>query len=91
MANQQLIELAVTAGSSSRFKLDSKLTDEQFLDLHNVWNQNSCNHKIADVVLTAVNPKIEIVGFVTVQIVESKATIGLISVSDRCRRQGSNS
>ena len=85
---QQLIDLAIQAGWTSRFRIDTNFTKEKFCDLYKAWIENSCRHEIADIVMTAENVGTDTLGLVTVRTAGQAATIGLISVSNNHQRQG---
>jgi len=85
--NQELINLALDAGSFSRFKLDNSIS-RFYNDLYTKWIENSITKKIADEVLT-IQKCDKIAGFLTIKKVDKKsATIGLIAVRKEFRRSG---
>jgi dTDP-4-amino-4,6-dideoxy-D-galactose acyltransferase len=85
--NEQLIKLALQAGWSSRFRMDSRFTREQFCQMYNVWIAQSCLRELADDVIVACEGE-DLAGFVTVARREASCHIGLIVVSETHRRRG---
>lgn len=84
--NNDLIELACTAGKHSRFKIDSIL-NPKFNTLYNLWLEKSIKREIANEVFTySINNKI--VGFVTCKIIKETIEIGLIAVNNNQQGKG---
>jgi dTDP-4-amino-4,6-dideoxy-D-galactose acyltransferase len=84
---EELVELAIAAGWSSRFRLDHRFTDEQFISLYLAWINRSCRREIADIVIV-VKSQGAIAGFVTAKTEHSICQIGLIAVSENYQRKG---
>ena len=82
-----LYELAVESGRYSRFAMDPLFTEINFRKLYRTWIDNSLNKTFADGFLVDYVKK-EIRGFVTYQIKETKAVIGLIATSPKYQGQG---
>ena len=76
----QLIDLALTSGSFSRFKLDKHFTENIFINIYSKWIERSVNKEIADEVLIYQN-KNDIIGMLTYKCSQEIATIGLIAVN----------
>ena len=83
----EMEDLAIQAGVYSRFKVDSRIPAERFVDLYKLWIQNSVNKKIADAVFVARSSG-RIVGMVTVGQKDGRADVGLIAVDTSMRRRG---
>lgn len=80
----ELEDLAVQAGVYSRFKVDSRIPDNRFVELYKLWILNSVNKKIADSVLVARSED-RIVGMITVGKKGNRADVGLIAVDASMR------
>ena len=84
--NNNLIELACSAGDHSRFKTDKEL-NHKFIELYKKWLKKSIKREIANEVFTySLNDKI--VGFVTCKIIENTVEIGLIAVNNHYQGKG---
>ena len=84
----ELINLAIDTGWKSRFNVDPDIPKNKFTELYTTWIRNSCNGLFADKILVAVNEQSKSMGFITIKTRNNKATIGLLGVSNECRRQG---
>lgn len=74
-----LYHLAIASGEYSRYKVDPRFSNEDFVNLYKKWVNNSLNRTIADDVFV-YREKGEIVGLVTVKYSEKLSNIGLIAV-----------
>jgi dTDP-4-amino-4,6-dideoxy-D-galactose acyltransferase len=75
----ELISLALSSGTFSRFRIDSNFTFEKYEELYSLWIKNSINRKIANgVVVASFREKIK--GMITYKYNKQNATIGLLSV-----------
>ena len=79
----ELLDLSYLSGHYSRFKSDKKLPNNAFQRLYKEWIEKSLNGVLADRVFVAMDSNKQIIGFVTLQIKESSAEIGLIAVSEK--------
>ncbi|MDI1323142.1 MAG: GNAT family N-acetyltransferase [Algoriphagus sp.] len=79
--NSDLESLAFQSGAFSRFKTDLRLNSGEFEKLYKLWIQNSCR---AGEVLIADNSA----GFVSCNLKENLAQIGLIAVGKDQRSKG---
>jgi len=82
-----LYQLAFESGKYSRFAMDPLFPEAHFRKLYRTWIDNSINKTFADGFLV-YQVEEEICGFVTYQIRDSKAVIGLIATSPEHQRQG---
>jgi dTDP-4-amino-4,6-dideoxy-D-galactose acyltransferase len=83
----ELVELAIQAGWSSRFRVDRQFGESEFIRLYKIWIVRSCLREIADTVLV-VKESDRCCGFVTGTRNESDFKIGLIAVSNAYRKRG---
>lgn len=86
-ADNELRMLALQAGWSSRFALDSRFGRTSYESLYTRWIERSCALEIADAVLTATLGQSR-VGLVTGQLGAPIAGIGLLSVETESRGVG---
>jgi dTDP-4-amino-4,6-dideoxy-D-galactose acyltransferase len=82
--NKELEELALQAGSYSRFKMDPNFPKDLFFKIYRVWIKNSVNGLIADRVFT-IQQKNKIVGMITLGAKNNRGDIGLLAVSAEFR------
>ena len=83
----ELENLAIQAGTFSRFKVDPRISQSRFEALYRLWVRNSVSKEIADVLLVVRNSG-KIAGMVTAVIKGDHADIGLIAVNDSFRGRG---
>jgi len=83
----EMEDLAINAGIYSRFRVDSRIPYERFVELYKLWILNSVNKKIADAVFV-VRSSGRVVGMVTVGQKNGCADVGLIAVDTSMRRKG---
>jgi dTDP-4-amino-4,6-dideoxy-D-galactose acyltransferase len=90
VASPPLVELAMTAGVCSRFRVDPRIPADKFRSLYEAWIQRSTSHEIADAVLVAFpfGDAANILGMVTVRVADGVGRIGLVTVAPSVRRQG---
>jgi dTDP-4-amino-4,6-dideoxy-D-galactose acyltransferase len=79
-----LEDLAIQAGMCSRYKCDSRIPENKFVDLYLLWIRKSVNRQMADSVLVARQSG-NIVGMVTVVEKNERGGIGLLSVNGDMR------
>lgn len=85
-STKELRELVLESGQFSRFNLDSNFSSHQYRNLYVKWLENSLNGIIAsEVFICKINKKI--VGFISVLVDGSDATIGLLSVHKDYRKR----
>lgn len=82
-----LLDLAIQSGQFSRFRVDSRIGHEKWASLYRVWIENSARRKIADMVLVKRKAG-QVVGMVTLAMVEKRGRIGLLGVNEEFRGQG---
>ncbi len=85
--DESLVELALDAGWSSRFRLDPRVSDVQFRSMYETWIGRSCLREIADEVFIMSDGD-RLVGFVTLSRREVICQIGLIAVCPAYRGRG---
>jgi dTDP-4-amino-4,6-dideoxy-D-galactose acyltransferase len=83
---QELVDLALLSGHSSRFKLDRQLS-HKYKELYILWLQKSIDGELADYVLVA-REKNEIIGLLTLKIHETCSRIGLVAVQSKQQGAG---
>lgn len=84
--SKKMEELAYQSGEYSRFKIDDNFAPTVFLKMYEIWLRSSLAHEIASEVMV-FNPE-DPEGFLTVNIQEEEATVGLIAVDNRSRGKG---
>jgi ribosomal protein S18 acetylase RimI-like enzyme len=87
LSSSSLYSLAYESGRYSRFNLDTKFSEKNFIQLYQAWVEASCHSNFATDVLV-YRVKKEPLGFVTFSIKEKKATIGLIAVKPDFQGKG---
>lgn len=87
-ASSALLSLAVQSGVRSRYRVDARFPPHLFRNLYEIWMERSTRQEIADVVLTAIDPRNTIVGLLTLGVAESEGRIGLVGVDESRRRLG---
>ncbi|HEY4311674.1 MAG TPA: GNAT family N-acetyltransferase [Pirellulales bacterium] len=85
-----LLDLAISSGVYSRFRVDPCFPHVVFADMYRTWIERSVRHEIADVVLVASDSGCPggLSGFVTIGRDHGVAKIGLIAVADQARGRG---
>jgi dTDP-4-amino-4,6-dideoxy-D-galactose acyltransferase len=84
---KELLELALHAGTYSRFRLDVNFKNGEFARLYQRWLQESLNGTIAfKVLVSRVQGKIS--GLLTLGVKDDYADIGLLSVDKECSGMG---
>ena len=86
--NDQLAQLAITAGEYSRFRKDTNISDEYFEQLYRLWMARSVDLDLADNVIVTRTESGDISGMVTVKSTNKTGYIGLIAVSKGYQGQG---
>lgn len=84
--NDDLFELAYESGLYSRFKVDPRISDEQFKKVYRLWMINSVRKQIAQEVLVIKRDN-KIVGMVTLGEKNQSGDIGLLAVNPNYRGQ----
>lgn len=84
----ELYDLAIQAGTDSRYRLDPNFKDGDFERLYRTWVDNSLNGSVADYVIVYNNKSNLKAGFVTLQNKGDYMSIGLIATDKSCRRLG---
>jgi ribosomal protein S18 acetylase RimI-like enzyme len=89
--NKQLLKLAITAGSFSRFKLDEKISESEFKEMYAIWiNEliaNNDKNKIIIATTVIENTNI-IIGFLAYKQIDRTCNIEFIAVSKDWRQKG---
>jgi dTDP-4-amino-4,6-dideoxy-D-galactose acyltransferase len=85
-----LLNLAISSGVYSRFRIDPCFPQAVFAEMYRMWIERSVRHEIADVVLVACDAACPggLSGFVTIGRDHDVAKIGLIAVADQARGRG---
>ncbi len=76
----ELLQLALLAGTYSRFRVDNQFPQGSYERLYQQWLDNAINGKFGNLILGYFNRN-TLVGFVTVNITKTNASIGLIAVN----------
>ncbi len=84
---QDIYLLAFESGKHSRFLLDKNFGTEKFKKLYRLWINNSISKAFADDVLLYKSNE-EISGLLTYKIIDDKASVGLIAVSNQHQGKG---
>lgn len=83
---EQLINLALASGHSSRFKVDNRL-NHKFEEFYTLWMKKSVDKVLADNVFICQKDD-KILGFVSIKIKDTMGQIGLIAVDEQQRGKG---
>ena len=84
-----LVELAITSGALSRFRIDDRVPDGIFETLYRTWIERSVRHEIADAVLVARDSNSDLVGMITIGRHRAvRANIGLVAVAPSAQGKG---
>jgi ribosomal protein S18 acetylase RimI-like enzyme len=86
-ATKELQLLAYEAGWSSRFQMDSHVSQDQFRNMYDQWIDRSCKREIADTVLISECAD-RLAGFITLAKHNDILQIGLLAVAKPFRGQG---
>lgn len=87
-ASDKLVQLAIEAGTFSRFNTDPRFPPSLFHSLYERWITRSTQHEIADAVLVAVTIDEQPLGMVTIATDAGTGTIGLLAVSPESQGRG---
>jgi len=87
LPEKSLYHLAYESGKYSRYKQDKNFSEGKFKQLYELWIVNSINKSFADKIFYHKENE-EILGFVTLKIIENNAQIGLIAVSPNTQGRG---
>lgn len=82
--SHELEQLALAAGSYSRFKMDSKLPQELFFKLYHEWIKRSVNKSYASDIIT-IKDHDKIVAMTTLGAKNNRGDIGLLAVDANFR------
>ncbi|MFA5044448.1 MAG: GNAT family N-acetyltransferase [Paludibacter sp.] len=85
--NKNLIDLAIISAQYSRFKIDEKFNNTDYLRLYNCWITNSVNKTFANAVLCYYDNDI-IIGMITLKIINDVGVIGLLAVDTNVQNKG---
>lgn len=80
----QMVSLAVQSGEFSRFKLDTKIPHEKFVELYRIWITKSINKEIATETFGYYEDE-KLLGIITLGIKNKRADIGLLAVDSKSR------
>ena len=85
-----LFDLAIISGEFSRFNVDPALTRAQFRKLYGAWVDNIIANGDDDYVFVAFDPEEpkSVVGFLSLEILDSSVKVGLFAVAPRMQRKG---
>ena len=84
-----VVDLAMTAGRYSRFRLDTRLPVDRFEAMYQTWITRSLSRELADDVLVLRDKDRHIRSLVSYRVHDDTAQVGLISTGRWARRQGS--
>jgi dTDP-4-amino-4,6-dideoxy-D-galactose acyltransferase len=84
---EQIYQLAYESGKFSRFKLDENFLEREFIELYKKWVDNSFIREFADSILIYVDQQ-KVLGFVTYNVFDNYATIGLIAIVPEMQGKG---
>jgi dTDP-4-amino-4,6-dideoxy-D-galactose acyltransferase len=84
---KNLADLAIQAGTYSRFRLDPHFVYGEYKHLYTKWIENSLNGIISDDVFVYLQDNKE-VGFITLSMKQERADIGLLSVNTEFQGRG---
>jgi dTDP-4-amino-4,6-dideoxy-D-galactose acyltransferase len=87
-ADSAMVQLAVLAGTFSRFRLDERLPRERFEAMYEIWLKRSLAGEIADEVLVLRDGDDRPQSLVSYRIGEGSAEIGLISTREGAQGKG---
>ena len=93
-ASPELVELAIASGEYSRFRLDSRLSDERFVAMYRRWIDRSVTRELADAVLIAECRDVpgligqSLAGMISVSVSQGVGSIGLVAVAAAARGRG---
>lgn len=91
IASDELLALSIVAGVHSRFNCDPRFPREKFEELYRIWMERSVRRELADAVLVArdvMSATSGLLGMVTVSVVDTFGSIGLIAVAQNARGRG---
>lgn len=83
-----LRDLALLAGWSSRFRLDTRLPPDRFEVLYQRWIERALSGELADDVLVYRDEEGVLLSLVCYQVRDTTATIGLLATSPAARGRG---
>ncbi|HQO10699.1 MAG TPA: GNAT family N-acetyltransferase [Clostridiales bacterium] len=83
----KLYEIALESGKYSRFRLDPMLPYGSYEKLYRIWIEKSAKKNIADSVLV-YSENNEILGMITVKIIEDRGEIGLLAADYKAQGKG---
>jgi dTDP-4-amino-4,6-dideoxy-D-galactose acyltransferase len=86
-ATDELIDLALLSGRHSRFRVDPRITDQQFRLLYETWIHKSVTGELADRILTLETDG-RIAGMASLRIIDDRGHISLIAVNPTYQRRG---
>lgn len=84
---EDILNLALISGSSSRYKLDLQFSNKEFERMYEIWIKNSLSGEIADEVFGYFESN-KCIGLVTLKYKNTKSHIGLIAVSPSAQGKG---
>jgi dTDP-4-amino-4,6-dideoxy-D-galactose acyltransferase len=85
--SRRLRNLAIEAGTYSRFRVDDRLPIGKFEEMYENWIEKSVAGELADEVLVATDREGEVAGFVSFKVRGQAAEISLVSVHFSSRGQ----
>lgn len=88
MPTPAMESLALQSGVYSRFKMDKKISSEQFTRLYIAWIRESTAKRFAEAVLVARSQDGRIAGLLTLGRKNGRGSIGLLAVDGDKRGQG---
>ncbi len=83
----ELVQLAYTSGSFSRFRVDKNIPEGKFKELYRLWIKNSLEKMIADRIFVSAHQN-KVTGMATCKNNNAICNIGLVAVDDSEQGKG---
>ncbi len=83
----ELVHLAYSSGSFSRFRIDKNIPEGKFKELYKLWIKNSLEKMIADRIFVSARQN-KVTGMVTCKNNDAICNIGLVAVDDSEQGKG---
>lgn len=84
---KELVELALIAGSHSRFKIDDCIPNEKFEELYSTWIEKIVSREMSDILLVYKDDD-NIVGFLSIDLKKNEPYISLLAVRPKYEGKG---
>jgi dTDP-4-amino-4,6-dideoxy-D-galactose acyltransferase len=83
----KILDLTIKAGAFSRFKLDEKLDDKQFVEMYRIWVDTLVNDKSYRIIIAKSNEG-SIIGFLSYKIIDNGYKIDFLSIDETYKKMG---